>query len=61
VGISLVPGFGNLTDEIWAIIWYGSTLGDCDYISCGGFYPQGTIDVEVARIISPAILSVNLI
>ena len=59
VGTSLVPGFGNLTDEIWAITWYGSTLGDCDYTSCGGSYPQGTIDVEAARITSPATLSVN--
>ena len=65
VGTALVPGFGtstdaaSLTDEIWAITWFGSNLGDCDYTSCGGSYPQGTIDVEAARITSPASLSVN--
>ena len=59
VGTALVPGFGNLTDEIWAITWFGSILGDCDYTSCGSSYPQGTIDVEAARITSPATLSVD--
>ena len=59
VGTALVPGFGNATDEIWAITWYASNQGDCDYTSCGSSYPQGTIDVEAARITSPATLSVN--
>ena len=59
VGTALVPGFGNITDEIWAITWYGSAQGDCDYTSCGASYPQGIIDVEAARITSPASLSLN--
>ncbi len=59
VGTALVPGFGNITDEIWAITWYASAKGDCDYTSCGGSYPQGVIDVEAARITSPASLSLN--
>ena len=59
VGTALVPGFGNLTDEIWAITWYASIKGDCDYTSCGSSYPQGVIDVEAARITSPATLSLN--
>ena len=59
VGTALVPGFGNITDEIWAITWYASTQGDCDYTSCGSSYPQGIIDVEAARITSPASLSLN--
>ena len=59
VGTALVPGFGNITDEIWAITWYASNQGDCDYTSCGSSYPQGTIDVEAARITSPASLSLN--
>ena len=59
VGTALVPGFGNITDEIWAITWYASTQGDCDYTSCGSSYPQGVIDVEAARITSPASLSLN--
>ena len=59
VGTALVPGFGNITDEIWAITWYASAQGDCDYTSCGSSYPQGVIDVEAARITSPASLSLN--
>ena len=59
VGTALVPGFGNLTDEIWAITWFASNQGDCDYTSCGSSYPQGVIDVEAARITSPATLSLN--
>ena len=59
VGTALVPGFGNLTDEIWAITWFASNQGDCDYTSCGSSYPQAVIDVEAARITSPASLSLN--
>ena len=59
VGTALVPGFGNLTDEIWAITWFASNQGDCDYTSCGSSYPEATIDVEAARITSPATLSLN--
>lgn len=59
VGTALVPGFGNITDEIWAITWYAANQGDCDYTSCGSSYPQAVIDVEAARITSPATLSIN--
>ena len=59
IGTALVPGFGNLTDEIWAITWYAANKGDCDYTSCGGSYPQAVIDVEAARITSPASLNLN--
>jgi len=59
VATGLIPGFGNLTDEVWAITWYASTVADCDYTSCGSSYPQGTIDVEAARITSPATIALN--
>ena len=65
VATALIPGFGNLndvgalTDEIWAITWYASTIADCDYTSCGPSYPQGTVDIEAARITSPATLALN--
>ena len=65
VATSLVPGFGDpsesetLTDEVWAITWYASTVADCDYTSCGTSYPQGTVDIEAARITSPASLTIN--
>ena len=55
----MVPGFGNLTDEVWVITWYASTIADCDYTSCGPAYPEGTVDIEAARITSPATLSLN--
>jgi hypothetical protein len=45
VATALVPGFGNLTEEVWAITWYASTVADCDYTSCGSSYPQGTVDI----------------
>ena len=35
VATGLIPGFGNLTDEVWVITWYESTIADCDYTSCG--------------------------
>jgi len=59
VATGLIPGFGNLTDEVWVITWYESTIADCDYTSCGPSYPTGTVDVEAARITSPATLSLN--
>jgi len=59
VATALIPGFGNLTDEVWAITWYASTIADCDYTSCGPSYPQGTVDIEAARITSPATLTLN--
>ena len=40
-------------------VWYASTIGDCDYTSCGPSYPQGTIDIEAARITSPATMILN--
>ena len=59
VATGLVPGFGNLTDEVWVITWYASTVADCDYTSCGPSYPEGIVDIEAARITSPATLSLN--
>jgi len=59
VATGLVPGFGNLTNEVWVITWYASTVADCDYTSCGPSYPTGVVDVEAARITSPATLSLN--
>ena len=59
VATALVPGFGNLTDEVYVITWYASTVADCDYTSCGPSYPTGIVDVEAARITSPATLALN--
>ncbi|DAC51648.1 MAG TPA: hypothetical protein D7H87_01475, partial [Candidatus Poseidoniales archaeon] len=59
VATGLIQGFGNLTDEVYAIVWYASTVADCDYTSCGPSYPQGTIDIEAARITSPATMILN--
>jgi len=59
VATALIPGFGNLTDEVWAITWYASTIADCYKTGCGPSYPQGTVDIEAARITSPASLTLN--
>lgn len=59
VATGLIQGFGNLTDEVYAIVWYASAIADCDYTSCGPSYPQGTIDIEAARITSPATMMMN--
>jgi len=59
VGTGLVPGFGNITDEVWVATWYASSVGDCDYNSCGTTYPSGSIDIEAARITAPASLNLN--
>ena len=57
VATALVPGFGNLTDEVWAITWYESTVADSDATDWS--YPQGTVDIEAARITAPASLTIN--
>ena len=59
IATGLVPGFGNVTDEVWVITWYGSTIADCDYTSCGPSYPTGVVSIEAARITSPATLTLN--
>lgn len=59
VGTGLIPGFANQTDEVHVITWYASTIGDCDYTSCGPTYPSGIVDIEAARITSPATISLN--
>ena len=57
VGTALIPGFGDTVDRVIALTWYESSPADCDYTSCGATYPTGTIDVEAARITSPATLT----
>ena len=37
----LVPGFGNGTDEVYAITWFESTPSDCNYEDCYGTLPPG--------------------
>ena len=37
----LVPGFGNGTDEVYAITWFESTPSDCNYQDCYGTLPPG--------------------
>lgn len=61
VSTAMVPGFGNITDEVHAIVWYGSSIGDCDYTSCGPAYPTAQLDIEAARITSPASLALGSI
>jgi len=37
----LVPGFGNGTDEVYAITWFESIPSDCNYEDCYGTLPPG--------------------
>ena len=30
-GTGLVNGFGNLTSEVWLLVWYNSLVDDCDF------------------------------
>jgi len=59
VATGLVPGFGDTTDEVYAIIWYGSSIADCDYTSCGPSYPTAVLDVEATMIFDPATIAKN--
>jgi PKD repeat protein len=62
----LVPGFGNISDEAYVIVWYESMVDDCDYTypNCGfpggtGTYPSATIDIYASLITQPATLNIN--
>ena len=61
VSTAMIPGFGNITDQAHVIVWYGSSIGDCDYTSCGPTYPSAQLDIEAARITSPASLAPSTI
>lgn len=56
VATTMVPGFGNITDEVHIIVWYESFQNDCNYCSV---YPNATLDIEAARITSPASLALQ--
>jgi PKD repeat protein len=56
VATTMVPGFGNITDEVHIIVWYESFQNDCNYCSV---YPNATLDIEAARITSPASLALE--
>ena len=68
IGTSVVPGFGNTTDEVYMITWYGSTVDDCDYAqpncafpSGSTAYPTATIDVRASLITEPATVRIDSI
>ncbi|MBC8437950.1 MAG: PKD domain-containing protein, partial [Euryarchaeota archaeon] len=58
----LVPGFGNVSDDVYITTWYESGVDDCDYTmaNCGWpggggtTYPTATIDVYATLISQPA-------
>ena len=60
IGTALIPSFGNVTDDVYLIVWYESSVDDCDYTSpnCnfpgGAEYPIATFDVMAGLITQPA-------
>ena len=66
IGTGVVEGFGNITDEVYLITWYASTIDDCDYTfpNCGfsggsTAYPTATVDVTAALISEPPTVRVD--
>ena len=66
IGTALIPSFGNVTDDVYLIIWYESGVDDCDYTSpnCafpggGTEYPIATFDVTAGIISEPADIEVT--
>ena len=66
IGTALIPSFGNVTDDVYLIIWYESGVDDCDYTSpnCafpggGTEYPIATFDVTAGIISQPAEITVT--
>ena len=60
IGTALIPSFGNVTDDVYLIVWYESSVDDCDYTSpnCnfpgGTEYPIASFDVMAGLITQPA-------
>jgi len=60
----LVPGFGNGTEEVYAITWFESIPSDCNYEDCystlpPGFtsYPTSSVSIEANVITGPPTLN----
>ena len=66
-GTGLVNGFGNLTSEVWLLVWYNSLVDDCDFdfancgVLSGGNYPTGTFSVSASQVTSPAELAIETV
>ena len=64
-GTGLVNGFGNLTSEVWLLVWYNSLVDDCDFdfANCEFFLGETTQQVVfpsvLARSLDPAELTIE--
>jgi PKD repeat protein len=64
IGTALIPSFGNITDDVYLIVWYESGVDDCDYTSPNCAFPGGTeypiasFDVMAGLITQPAQIAV---
>ena len=64
-GTGLVNGFGNLTSEVWLLVWYNSLVDDCDFdfancgVLSGGNYPTGSFSVSASQVTDPAELTIE--
>jgi len=65
VGTGLIPGFGNVTDDVYLIVWYESQVDDCDYTqpNCNfpgsPVYPIASYNVFAGLITEPATISLT--
>ena len=66
-GTGLVNGFGNLTSEVWLLVWYNSLVDDCDFdfancgVLSGGNYPTGSFSVSASQVTDPAELTIETV
>ena len=62
--LGLVQSFGGDTDDVWVIVRFESSIGDCDYsyASCGPLppegYPTASMEIFAQLITDPAEISV---
>ena len=63
--LGLVQSFGGDVDDVWVIVRFESSIGDCDYAyaSCGplppGGYPTASMEVFAQLITDPAEISIS--
>ncbi len=63
--LGLVNSFGGDTDDVWVIVRFESSIGDCDYSysSCGPLppegYPVGSVEVFAQLVTDPAEVTIS--
>ena len=60
-GTGLVNGFGNLTSEVWLLVWYNSLVDDCDFdfANCGVLSGETTQQVVFRSVLAKLLILLN--